>query len=309
MEGQPRKKRAKLEELLDSPFPKEANLSSETKSHSSCGKCHKPLLPKKKTVAFHGTLFHSECFVCSTCGSPLDQHFEKDGLVYCKEHFLQVIHPTPAQQPLEGKVTFTVSNVAEYQVANYNIYPTPSLSCDKPLPVQMTVYAHLLDETMKTTVSGGFVDGDIRVIKSQQTKLQLTGLKLNRTSGIKDALHLKKGKSIDHKFSVQLIIGEDIIVSNSFQIVSSVSQLPESIRSEIRPRVGKEESIEVKSKTAEAATSELSLTIQSLKLQLDHALLSGNVQLSTEYASQIALLYQQLVALEKTLPPVLAPIQ
>jgi len=268
--SEPPPKRAKLDEIL------------EGKSEILiCGLCKKPLSHDKKNVAFQGTLFHPHCFVCASCGQQLENSFgEREGLPYCGDHFQK----KRTEPPFHG-IAFKVSKLAEYQVANYNVYPIPTIYCNPPLPSQALILAKLIDDTMNSQVVDGFVDGEMKLMKPGQTMLQFTGLKLHRINVIKESLKLRKGKSVNHKFSIQFSIGNQLVVSStSFHIVSSCSQLPESIKGLMRPRAT------VKDSKGQEATTEDQM--KEIRGQLEAAITAGNSQAASRFAAQLALLNQ-----------------
>lgn len=70
--------------------------STDNRGEHTCGSCGKVLRREGKNVVFHGTLLHSSCFVCTTCGQQLDAFYEKDEKPYCKEHFALLLTSDPS---------------------------------------------------------------------------------------------------------------------------------------------------------------------------------------------------------------------
>jgi hypothetical protein len=124
---------------------------------------------------------------------------------------------------------------ASFQVANYNLYPPPTLSFTGSLPAQQTVQVHLVDE-QRAIVNGGFQTGDVQVLKMGQLTMQFTGLKLNKMTPIKNELKTRSNLSNSFTFSLLITIAGMEIYSPPFRLVSSCNQLSEEARRNVRPR-------------------------------------------------------------------------
>lgn len=79
---------------------------------------------------------------------------------------------------------------APYQIANYNIFPSTVVAIDRVLPSNQTLFLTLVDSNTREVVKGGFVSGDVRVIRAGSQKVRLSGLKLNKMGPIKHELQV-----------------------------------------------------------------------------------------------------------------------
>ena len=60
-----------------------------------CERCETPLKPNKKSVLLDGKLYHSQCFVCSSCSGTLDQVYrQRDGSVFCSKCYDNSVEST-----------------------------------------------------------------------------------------------------------------------------------------------------------------------------------------------------------------------
>jgi len=128
-----------------------------------------------------------------------------------------------------------VTQPVGYQIANYNIHPPPALSLDRAIAANLTIHAQLVESEKRTVVDGGFQSGDVRVLRGGHTTLYFTGLKLNKMGPIKTELQLRDYKRIPTSFCIQFKIGNKIIFSEPFKLVSSCAQLPQDVRDIVRP--------------------------------------------------------------------------
>eukprot|EP01119_Soliformovum_irregulare_P012589 TRINITY_DN3276_c0_g1_i1.p1 TRINITY_DN3276_c0_g1~~TRINITY_DN3276_c0_g1_i1.p1 ORF type:complete len:227 (+),score=69.43 TRINITY_DN3276_c0_g1_i1:518-1198(+) len=188
---------------------------------------------------------------------------------------------------------------AKYQIANYNIHPPPSIFIEKPFDENLTIYAQLVDCHTMTVVSGGFQSGDSRFLRAGQKTLYFTGLKLSKMAPIKTELHLRTSKQMNSNFCLKFKVGEKIILSDQFKLVSSCSQLPADIRDLVRPKkpVKRDESDE-----EEATGSPPHMTpalpwkatwgddIKSMRLELESAIEAGDAEKAGKAAQKLALL-------------------
>jgi len=122
-----------------------------------------------------------------------------------------------------------------FQIANYNIHPPPALAVDRAITQNITIHAQLVENEKRTVVDGGFQSGDVRVLRAGHTTLYFTGLKLNKMGPIKTELHFRDYKRIPTTFCIQFKIGNRIIYSDPFKLVSSCAQLPQEVRDVVRP--------------------------------------------------------------------------
>jgi hypothetical protein len=127
-----------------------------------------------------------------------------------------------------------VSSLASYQLSNYNVYPTPVITSSAPLPKQITVHAHLIDENTKTVIVSGFQGGEVKVMKSDTTTLKFKGLKWNKIGFIKAELNKSTG-ILDRPFRIQFSLGTVTVSTNPFWLVSTTQQVPRELRDEVRP--------------------------------------------------------------------------
>jgi len=119
---------------------------------------------------------------------------------------------------------------AKYQIANYNVFPSPTLNVDTALPKNQTVSAKLLECTTKKCITGGFKTGDVQSVLPGVKAVQFTGLKLNKISVIKSQLSTTYSK--ESTFCIQFSIGSAVWESEPFKVVSSFAQLPAELQEE-----------------------------------------------------------------------------
>jgi len=130
----------------------------------------------------------------------------------------------------------------EYQIVNYNIYPSPELefsrSFSDPISIQAFLIYHGGNE--QKILREGFTNGDVQVLKPGQMHVSFPTLHLNRMTPIKNALN-HCGTMCLPSFSVLFKIGSFSIVSKSFKLVSACNQIPGGI--DVRPRKSKEKTL------------------------------------------------------------------
>jgi len=192
-----------------------------------------------------GRTVHNKCFLCSLCKSPLvnSPYVSKENSFYCQNCFLQTssnittTFPTPTKKKINND-NFSASLVAQpakFQIANYNINPAPAMSLDGSIPSNETIHAVLIETTSGMIVTGGFQSGDVRVYRGGSKMVYFTGLKLNKMAPIKADLSSRNIKVADTTFCVRFTMGGKEMISDTFKIVSSCSQLPDEIRNAVRP--------------------------------------------------------------------------
>lgn len=121
-----------------------------------------------------------------------------------------------------------------YQVAKYNIYPSPELLFHQTIQEPQTIEAKLLYDN-KIDIPEGFTNGDVQVIKPGQKRISFGALHLNLMTPIKSIVLQHTGSnSMDAGFTVKFRIGDVEISTKPFKLVSTVSQIPKGI--DVRPR-------------------------------------------------------------------------
>jgi len=121
-----------------------------------------------------------------------------------------------------------------HQIANYNVYPTPIISIDKGLNATETITACLIETTTNYQFQEGFQTGHIRVIKEGGNYLVFNGLKLNKMGRIKNELRLQQIMKYE-TFVIRFRMAGQAWDSRTFKLVSSCTQLPKEVRSQVRP--------------------------------------------------------------------------
>ena len=132
-----------------------------------------------------------------------------------------------------------MSQPASYQIANYNLHPTPVVNFDVTLPSNGTVTAVLVDGSNHTELPSGFQTGKIvclrvclRNFKGQTRQVEagtkvvyFTGLKLSKMGKIKNDLEYAKVPQPD-SYYIKFVLGNKSVNSTTFKIVSSTTMLP-----------------------------------------------------------------------------------
>jgi len=176
-----------------------------------------------------GRDFHKESFMCSTCKMPLHRPHFKDGGMYCEKH----AHGEEEVVSSHLEI-FIRSNPETHQIANYNVYPAPSIALEKGITKTETVVASLVDNHSGVELQEGFQSGFRRIIKQGGNYLVFTGLKINKMGRIKNELRQKQIMKFD-SFQIRFRIGTEFWDSTPFKLVSSCTQLPKETRSKVRP--------------------------------------------------------------------------
>jgi hypothetical protein len=102
----------------------------------------------------------------------------------------------------------------------------------------------LMDDTLNVVVSTGFASGDVKVMQtydSNSSQVTFNGLKFSKMGVIKKELYFRASR-LTHTFSIIFTIGDHVMRSNSFSLVSSCTQVPEDLRTSSRPRIKPKES-------------------------------------------------------------------
>jgi hypothetical protein len=132
-------------------------------------------------------------------------------------------------------LSITLNNQpACFQIANYNVHPTPSILLSVPLSTQKEVVAVLVESSTNTELEEGFQTGSTRTIRAGANTLQFSGLKLNNMRSIKNEMRNKKLMRME-KFFIRIKLENQTIETQSFKMVSSCTQLPKDIRDAVRP--------------------------------------------------------------------------
>jgi hypothetical protein len=77
---------------------------------------------------------------------------------------------------------------ADWQVANYNIYPAPSLTFSSAIPTSVNITASLIEGGTNLELLAGLQAGHTKQLQSGVSIVQFTGLKLNKMGKIKNEL-------------------------------------------------------------------------------------------------------------------------
>lgn len=102
----------------------------------------------------------------------------------------------------------------------------------------------LMDDTLNVIVSTGFASGEVKVMQtydSNSSQVTFNGLKFSKMGVIKKELYFRASR-LTHTFSIIFTIGDHLMRSNSFSLVSSCTQVPEDLRTSSRPRIKPKES-------------------------------------------------------------------
>jgi hypothetical protein len=124
-----------------------------------------------------------------------------------------------------------------YQIANYNIYPSPQITFDRELDRDTVITVSLMENDTHSVVTQGFRNSDSsRELRVGVQAKTFTGLKLSKKSAIKSYLkQLKLKKPNQVTFCIRFTINNVHCYSRSFKILSSCSQLPPQLRDTVRP--------------------------------------------------------------------------
>jgi len=207
-----------------------------------CPVCGQIVMEIGSAAIYHNQLYHGTCLVYYVQGT-VDSTTHK-------------AHSSPSQanqsnspQIEKSKFVLVVQPVA-FQIANYNIFPSPVISIEGE--VKDPFRANLIDASTGAIINGGFKGGDVQMILHGSKSAEFTGLKLSRMSNIKKATSHGGQKPKDHEFAIQFSCGTATWTSEKFVIVSSYSQLPPTYKDQ-RPykrnkRKGTEEKTEEREK-------------------------------------------------------------
>jgi len=224
--------------LIDGDRDQQSSLKKNSNSFASiplsvedtpsiCASCGYNLSFYQKSVLFNRKLYHEHCFVCSVCECPLENGFlQKDGKPYCENDFPK----SSAESKASNKFVISIQP-EKFQVANYNIYPSPSLTFEGASKKNHTVYANLVENGTKCVVDGGFQSGDVRVLRIGQNSVGFPGLKLNKMGPIKNVLNHHGSHSVCLFFCIEFKFDSyPSVYSQPFKLISSCSQLPVDLR-------------------------------------------------------------------------------
>jgi len=167
------------------------------------------------------------CYLCATCKTSVQYPHFRDGKLYCSKHYV-------FQSGSDLYNLLIQCQPESHQIANYNVYPTPIISIDRGLNATETITACLIETTTNYQFQEGFQTGHIRVIKEGGNYLVLNGLKLNKMGRIKNELRLQQIMKYD-TFVIRFRMAGQAWDSRPFKLVSSCTQLPKEVRSQVRP--------------------------------------------------------------------------
>jgi hypothetical protein len=130
-----------------------------------------------------------------------------------------------------------------YQVVNYNIHPAPEIEFNQQFTDPVTVQATLLYDN-SVDVKEGFTNGDVQVLKVGTNKVSFPALHLNRMTPIKNSVQqsgalssLSSSQKDAFCYSIRFKIGDLVLVSSTFKLVSACNQIPSGV--DVRPRKNK----------------------------------------------------------------------
>lgn len=167
------------------------------------------------------------CYLCATCNISVQYPHFRDGKLYCSKHYVN-------QSGSDSYNLLIQCQPESHQIANYNVYPTPIISIDKGLNATETITACLIETTTNYQFQEGFQTGHIRVIKEGGNYLVFNGLKLNKMGRIKNELRLQQIMKYE-TFVIRFRMAGQAWDSRTFKLVSSCTQLPKEVRSQVRP--------------------------------------------------------------------------
>jgi len=173
------------------------------------------------------TSYNDNCYLCAICKISVQYPHFRDGKLYCGKHYVNQL----------GSDFYNLCIQCQpesHQIANYNVYPTPIISIDKGLNATETITACLIETTTNYQFQDGFQTGHIRVIKECGNYLVFNGLKLNKMGRIKNELRLQQIMKYD-TFVIRFRMAGQAWDSRPFKLVSSCTQLPKEVRSQVRP--------------------------------------------------------------------------
>jgi len=200
-----------------------------------CEKCSLNL-PMEKGIIFNGKLYHESCFTCEACRCILQSTYnQKNGKPYCERDYL-IISEAEKRKNCFGCLRIEHSSQpAPVQIANYNIQPAPILSISEALTSNETIHVYLVEGTCETALNGGFQAGEVRVLRAGQTSVTFAGLKLSKMGPIKSELNFANSRVLHSEFFLKFMMGNAVLQSTPFRLVSSCSQMPQELRENVRP--------------------------------------------------------------------------
>lgn len=122
---------------------------------------------------------------------------------------------------------------ANYQIANYNVHPSPKIVLSKPTPVEHTVNAALVELASGYELDEGFQTPPQKLLKPGGNCLIFSGLKLNKMGKIKNELRQHHIMRFD-KFIIRFRLGKFTLDSQPFKLLSSCTQLPPDVKDVVR---------------------------------------------------------------------------
>jgi hypothetical protein len=127
-------------------------------------------------VIYQGKMLHDECLVCTACYLPLAfaTVFITNSKPYCKRD--NPAAPEVIRDPCY-KLEIAVQP-EKYQIANYNVYPAPSVAFSVPIPKAVRLIASLIENYTQTEVPNGFTSGNMHEICAGTQTKTFSGMKL-----------------------------------------------------------------------------------------------------------------------------------
>lgn len=146
----------------------------------------------------------------------------------------QSFEPQTQEELPSDVIMRLVSEPAAFQIANYNIYPSPAIQFDPPLKSAYTISMTLVDHATKVEVHDAFQGGETRRIGEGTRVMVCSGLKLKKMNGIKSELQKANIFHVE-EFHLRFKVGNQTLDSPTFKLVSSCTQLPKEIKQVVRP--------------------------------------------------------------------------
>jgi len=165
-----------------------------------CGKCMGDLQFSDKDIFSEGSLYHSTCYI--------DPFIRRSVLIELS------VHP------------------AHIQIANYNIQPPPHLKIMGYLSEIQVIKCELVEGTTNRVIEKGFQSGHIKLVKAGEREISFIGLKLSKMGPIKSDLD---SRNLHSTFFLRFQVGNCVVSSSPFKLLSNCSQMNQETRELIRP--------------------------------------------------------------------------
>jgi len=190
------------------------------------------------------------CIVCNTSidDQPYYQIFGFDQKVHsaCNDYFMVPSNipptletPSPVSPNSSSSSQFTsCTMLADYQVANYNLYPNLAISlgscCEKRAQAEISLV--MVADGKFNVIPKGIQSGGEKWIEVGKKHASFQGLKFAKMRVIKQEIKkMSSGTKRANEFKLMISINNTHHYTNSFKLVSACTQIPEDIRETVRP--------------------------------------------------------------------------